>query len=66
MLSDAHAVDSEVIIEWRALTVALLDEIADCIRNKLGKSSQDLPLVVVRLQIFNSVMRLGDLCKTFI
>jgi hypothetical protein len=42
-----HAVDSEVIVEWRALTVSLLDKIAEIIRQKLNLSAAELPLVKV-------------------
>jgi hypothetical protein len=31
----AHKPDSPLIVEWRALTVALLDEIADAVRKNL-------------------------------
>lgn len=37
-------VDHEAVVEWRALTVALLDRIAPAIRGILGLSPQDLPL----------------------
>lgn len=37
----------EFIIEWRALTVALLDELAVLVRQRLGKSAQDLPLACI-------------------
>ncbi|MEO8132584.1 MAG: URC4/urg3 family protein [Betaproteobacteria bacterium] len=37
-----HEVGSELVVEWRALTVALLDELAPLIRAKLDRS--DLPL----------------------
>jgi hypothetical protein len=40
----AHAVDSILVVEWRALTVALLDRIADPIRAKLGFTAEDFPL----------------------
>jgi len=40
----AHAVDSPLVVEWRALTVALLDRIADPIRARLGFSAEDFPL----------------------
>ncbi len=40
----AHAVDSQLVVEWRALTVALLDRIADPIRARLGFSAADFPL----------------------
>jgi hypothetical protein len=43
----AHAVDSELVVEWRALTVALLDRIADPIRTKLGFAAEDFPLAKV-------------------
>ena len=40
----AHPVDSELVVEWRALTVALLDELAPRVRSQLGKSARELPL----------------------
>lgn len=43
----AHAVSSPLIIEWRALTVALLDELAKLVRKRLGKSATELPLAKV-------------------
>ena len=36
VLQETHLPDSEVIVEWRALTVILLDRIAITIRQKLG------------------------------
>jgi hypothetical protein len=39
-----HTVDSELVVEWRALTVALLDKLADTIRAKLHMDRQSLPL----------------------
>lgn len=39
-----HAVSSELVIEWRALTVVLLDHLADAVRAKLGLSRAQLPL----------------------
>jgi hypothetical protein len=42
-----HAPDSELIIEWRALTVTLLDQIGDEVRKLLNKDSKDLPLVKI-------------------
>lgn len=38
---------STVIVEWRALTVILLDQVASLIREKLGRSPQELPLVKI-------------------
>lgn len=40
----SHAVDSPLVVEWRALTVALLDRIADPIRARLGFSAESFPL----------------------
>jgi hypothetical protein len=42
--SRSHAVDSQLVVEWRALTVALLDRIADPIRARLGFAAEDFPL----------------------
>lgn len=44
VLGDVHRVDSEIIVEWRALTVALLDWVADAVREKLGVTPDQLPL----------------------
>lgn len=44
LLIQTHKVDSEFLIEWRALTVHLLDEIASLIRNNLNKTEMELPL----------------------
>ncbi len=38
---------TDLIIEWRALTVHLLDRIGEDVRSKLGKSAQDFPLAKV-------------------
>ena len=40
----AHEVDSALVVEWRALTVALLDLLAKKIRARLGRSALVLPL----------------------
>ena len=37
----------DFIIEWRALTVALLDELAMLVRQRLGKTAEELPLACV-------------------
>lgn len=37
----------DFIIEWRALTVALLDELAVLVRARLGKTAEELPLACV-------------------
>lgn len=46
-LQQCHAVDSELIVEWRALTVILLDYIAAAVRAQLGMRAEELPLVKV-------------------
>lgn len=43
----SHKPDSELIVEWRALTVSLLDRIAEGVRHALGKSALELPLAKV-------------------
>jgi len=43
----AHEVSSPLVVEWRALTVALLDEIGELVRARLGRSREDLPLAKV-------------------
>ncbi len=43
----AHLPDSEVIIEWRALTIQLLDKTAEIITKNLGLSSKEFPLAKV-------------------
>ncbi|MBM0742987.1 URC4/urg3 family protein [Phormidium sp. CLA17] len=47
LLQQPQLVSSEAIVEWRALTVILLDRIADTIRQKLGMTAIDLPLVKI-------------------
>jgi hypothetical protein len=42
-----HAPGDELIVEWRALTVALLDEIAGEMRARLGMDAASLPLAKV-------------------
>jgi hypothetical protein len=44
VLAEPHEGSSEPVVEWRALTVALIDELADRIRDKLGMSAADLSL----------------------
>lgn len=47
LAEQAHEAGSELIVEWRALTVALLDELAQLIRQKLNQSPQNLPLAKI-------------------
>jgi len=42
-----HEVWSDLVIEWRALTVVLLDRLAEAVRSKLGLSADELPLARV-------------------
>ena len=44
VLTETHEVGSEVIVEWRALTVVLLDALAPLVRARLGKTEAELPL----------------------
>lgn len=43
----AHEVGSVLVVEWRALTVALLDRMGFEIRQRLGRNSEELPLAKV-------------------
>ncbi|MDO9358800.1 MAG: URC4/urg3 family protein [Polaromonas sp.] len=42
-----HGAGDELIVEWRALTVALLDELAPLVRTQLGLSIEQMPLACV-------------------
>jgi hypothetical protein len=44
LLHQELAVDSEAVVEWRALTVALLDRIAPLVKHKLGVARDALSL----------------------
>ncbi len=46
-LQRSWKVGDEFIVEWRALTVALLDELAPRVRQQLNRSAEDLPLACV-------------------
>ncbi len=47
LVEKEHSPDSALIIEWRALTVTLLDQIGNEVRKILGKTSKELPLVKI-------------------
>ncbi len=47
LASQPLTVDSEPVVEWRALTVALLDELACAVRARLGVSAAQFPLTQV-------------------
>ena len=40
----AHDVGSALVVEWRALTVALLDRLAELVRARLGADAVSMPL----------------------
>ncbi len=44
---EPYAVDAEPVVEWRALTVVLLDRLAERIRSRLGLDAEQLPLARV-------------------
>ena len=43
----AHPPDSPLIVEWRALTLCLLDDLATHLRQSLGLDAETLPLVKI-------------------
>jgi len=47
VLQVTHSAAAEPIVEWRALTVCLLDELAMIIRNNLNRTADELPLVKI-------------------
>ena len=47
LLDRAWNVGDEFIVEWRALTVALLDELAPRVRKILGKTEAEMPLAAL-------------------
>lgn len=46
-LKAQHSPDSDLIIEWRALTIYLLDQIGSAIQKAIGKTPQEFPLAKV-------------------
>lgn len=42
-----YTAGDEAIIEWRALTVALIDELAPLVRARLNKSADEMPLACI-------------------
>ena len=47
LLGGQHSPGDEPIVEWRALTVALLDAVAPLVRHQLGKSAAEMPLAAI-------------------
>jgi hypothetical protein len=41
---ELHPASSELVVEWRALTVALLDRLAEQLRQVMGLDAASLPL----------------------
>ena len=46
-MKSSHKPSSDLIVEWRALTIQLLDRIGKIIQDKLNKSPEDFPLAKV-------------------
>ncbi|MGB7035064.1 MAG: URC4/urg3 family protein [Xanthobacteraceae bacterium] len=44
---EEHEIASPLVVEWRALTVALLDKLAEAMRRQLGMNETKLPLAKV-------------------
>jgi hypothetical protein len=42
-----HEVSSPLVVEWRALTVALLDRVAEGVRQRLGADATSMPLAKI-------------------
>ena len=47
LAAQTHRAADEFIVEWRALTVALLDELAPLVRQQLGLDASQMPLACV-------------------
>lgn len=47
VLDVVHPVDGEVVVAWRALTVGLIDRLAELVRARLGVSPEAMPLARV-------------------
>lgn len=47
VMREAHLPSSPVVVEWRALTIVMLDLIGDRVRQQLQKTPEELPLIKV-------------------
>jgi Protein of unknown function (DUF1688) len=47
LAAQRYRAQDELIVEWRALTVALLDELAPLVRQRLDKTEAEMPLACV-------------------
>ena len=46
-IMQAHKLESELVVEWRALTVALIDRLANAVRHRIARSAVNFPLACV-------------------
>merc|ERR1719361_1400861 len=46
-LGRAHNIGSEIVVEWRALTVAIMDVVSKEIREKTGKTEEEMPFAQI-------------------
>ncbi len=47
MQAEFHDVASELVVEWRALTIGLLDRLASLVRSEFDMDVESLPLAKV-------------------
>ncbi|MDB9526367.1 URC4/urg3 family protein [Oscillatoria sp. CS-180] len=47
VIKDAHLPSSPIVVEWRALTVMMLDRVGDRVRTQLNKTADELPLIKI-------------------
>ena len=47
VLAQPHEATSDVVVEWRALTVCLLDRVGEAVRRAAGKTAEEMPLAKV-------------------
>ena len=45
--ASVHDVGSALVVEWRALTIALLDRLALTVRKRLNRDATELPLAKI-------------------
>ncbi len=45
--ANAHDAESPLVVEWRALTIALLDRVTEGVRRRLGRTAETFPLTCV-------------------
>ena len=47
LATQVHPIDAEPVVEWRALTVALIDRLAGVVRQSLGRNAWNFPIAAV-------------------